>query len=58
MRQVDQSLDCSKDRVRQVQIVVRRCVDRESLVRCVGQSSQALCASERGSACERGMENV
>ena len=28
------------------------------LARCVGWSSQALCASERGSACERGMENV
>ena len=28
------------------------------LARCVGWSSQALCASKRGSACERGMENV
>ena len=28
------------------------------LARCVGRSSQALCACERGSACERGMENV
>ena len=28
------------------------------LARCVGQNSQALCASKRGSACERGIENV